>query len=121
MLDGAPFKTLTEFSAWQKGKVQEHLEQGGSYTAPHATLTVIHQHTETPLTEGPVTMTAAELRCGDTAFPMDEIYDLAMHGQRTVVFTAGKTYYELIVDEHINTLKFFLFYNACKQQIPEKV
>lgn len=120
MLEGAPFHTLKEFSDWQKGKVLEHFEKGGSYTVPHATLTLIQQHTETMVTEGPVTMTAESLCCGDTEFPMEEIYDLAMHGQRALVFTAGKTYYELIVAEHTNALKFFLFYNLCKQQIPEK-
>ncbi len=120
MLNGAPFQTLKAFSDWQKDKVLERFEQGGSYTVPHATLTIIHQHTETVAAEGAVTMNTEGLRCGDIHFPMEEIYDLAMHGQRALVFTAGKTYYELIVDEHANALKFFLFYNVCKAHAPEK-
>ena len=119
MLENTPFKTLTEYHRWQKGKLQEHFRQGGSLNAPHGTLSSIQQHAETAVTEGAVTMTAESLRCGDTEFPMAEIYDLAMHGQRVLVFTAGKTYYELTMDEHTNALKFFLFYNACKQQTPE--
>lgn len=119
MLENAPFKTLTEYHRWQKEKIQELFDQGGSLTVPHATVHTIQQHTETPVTDGVVTMTAESLRCGDTEFPMEEIYDMAMHGQRALVFTADKTYYELIVDEHANALKFFLFYNVCKSQTAE--
>lgn len=120
MLDGAPFQTLKEYSDWQKEQVLYHFEAGEAYTAS-GTLTTIRSHQETVVAEGAVTMTADMLRCGDMEFPMQEIYDLAMHGQRAIVFTAGKTYYELVIAEHVNALKFFLFYNACKRQATEKV
>ncbi len=120
MLENAPFKTLVEYHSWQKQKLREHMEQGGVLTAPHAVLNTVRQHVESVVTDGPVTMTPDALCCGDMTLPMEEIYDMAMHGQRALVFTAGKTYYELIVDEHTNTLKFFLLYQLCKERVPEK-
>ena len=121
MLEGAPFQTLTEYHTWQKEQAYKHFSSGEVYVAPHAILTTVSQHTETVVTEGPVAMTADFLRCGDMVFPMKEIYDLAMHGQRALVFTAGKAYYELIVAEKSNALKFFLYYNLCKNRAAEPV
>ena len=119
MLEGTPFETLSGFHTWQKEQVLRDLEAEIPYSAPQGTLLTVRQHEESAATEGPVTMTADFLRCGDMEFPMDEVYDLAMHGQRALVFTAGKTYYELIIAEKTNALKFFLRYNACKQRALE--
>ena len=35
---------------------------------------------------------------------------MAMHGQRAIVFTAGKQYYELMPSKEANALKFYLYY-----------
>ena len=114
MFEGTDFETPQAFSDWQKTRVEEDLANGVPYTAPEAALLTIDKHTETPLTRGPLSLTAEELRCGDFAVPMSEISSLAMFGQRNLVFTAGKTYYQL-TPANSNCLKFLLYYEACCQ------
>lgn len=120
-LTGTRFATLKDFHAWQKAQTARHARDGSAYTALHGTLSTVSGHVETPLAQGPVSMTAQTLRCGGTEFPMEEIHALAMHGQHAIVFTAGKTYYELIISPGSNTLKFFIYYNCVSQTTTEKV
>ena len=119
MLEDSPYSTVQEFHAWQKSEVAEHVERNMVYTAKNAVLSTVKDHDQKPVTSGPVSMDTQALRCGDMDFPMNTITDLAMHGQHAIVFTAGKVYYELIVDEGCNALKFFLYYNACKSRAAE--
>ena len=117
MLEEGPYATVQDFHAWQKNEVDEHVKRGVTYTAGNATLSTVKDHDQKPVTSGPVSMDTQALRCGDMEFPLNTITDLAMHGQRAIVFTAGKVYYEMIIDEGSNALKFFLYYNACKTRI----
>lgn len=121
LLEGISFPTLKEFHAWQKARTAEHIQDGTAYTAPCGTLSTVSAHTETPVTEGPVSMTADALCCGGARFPMEEIHALAMHGQHAIVFTAGKTYYELLIPKGSNALKFFVYYNSITANIADKV
>lgn len=123
LLEDAPYTTLTEFNGWQKEQVAHDAQRGACYTAAQATLSAVKGHREELLATGVVSMDSAALRCGEVEFAMDSITDLAMHGQRALVFTANKIYYELICAEGSNALKFFLYYRACKNRVeqPEKV
>lgn len=116
LLENAPFPTLREFALWQNRRLKEHVAAGVTYRAPSATLTAIRDHEETPVTEGPLTMTVEALTCGSVTFPMSAISDLAMRNQRPIVFTSGRDYYELIPSQGSNALKFMLYYQQCKQK-----
>ncbi len=121
MLEGAPFCTLKEFADWQRGHVYTYSSRGHAFTGTGGTLVTLHQHQETPVDSGPITMSTEYLCCGNTQFPINEIYDMAIHGHRALVFTAGKTYYELVVDEHVNALKFLWLYHCCKKSPAEAI
>ena len=56
------------------------------------------------------------LSCGDQEFALSDIADLAMHGQRALVFTADKQYYELLPAKGSNSFKFFLYYDQVKNK-----
>ena len=73
------------------------------------------------MAEGVLEMSDELLRCGDWQVPMSKITDLAMHGQRAIVFTAEKQYYELIPEQGSNALKYMLYYTQYKQQKNAKV
>jgi hypothetical protein len=60
-------------------------------------------------------MTRETFSCGDFQVPMAEITDLNIHGQKGIVFTANKQYYELRPAENCNALKFHLFYHTLKE------
>lgn len=117
MLEGAPFKTVKELSDWQKERICEDVANGVVYEAPMATLSTVKDHLEMPVTKGAMSISGDVLRCGEMEFALSDISDLAMHGQRAIVFTADKTYYELIPEQGTNALKFFLFYMECKNRL----
>lgn len=116
MLEGIPYSTVKELANWQQQQVALDLENGTPYTAGEATLTILRNHEETLAAQGSVTMTAEYLRCGDLQIPLADISDLNIHGQKAVVFTAKRTYYELRPAEGFNALKFHLFYHCWKEK-----
>ena len=61
-------------------------------------------------------MDSESLRCGGVEIPMASVTDLAMHGQRALVFTADKQYYELLPAKGSNSFKFFLYYDQVKNK-----
>ena len=115
MLEGTDFDTVQAFSDWQNQQVAADVEAGTAYTAAFASLSVIDKHQETYLTEGPLSLSRDGLTCGDFSLPFESISDLAMFGQKNLVFTANKTYYQLTPAEGANCLKFLLYYEACKR------
>lgn len=114
-LEGGRFETLKDFSDWQKSEVKKDLSEGEEYISASSTLSTIKNHKENYMYSGKTTMTPRELIVGSETFPMSEISDLAMCGNRKIVFTHGKTYYEMIPDS--NALKFMLYYNANAERI----
>ena len=121
MLEDAPYPTVHAFSCWQNECLETDVLNGAVYEAHHAKLSTIDDSEEKLVTEGAVQMTDEVFRCGEWEVPMDKISDLAMHGQRAVVFTVGKTYYELVPEKGSNALKFHLYYQKCKQRKQTKV
>lgn len=110
LLENAPFETVQEFSRWQHKRAEADAAEGKAYTALHGVLRRLEEHREISVTEGAVSMDGTCLRCGEVEIPLDSITDLAMHGQRAIVFTADKQYYELLPAEGSNAYKFFLYY-----------
>ena len=119
MLSGVPFETLKRFHLWQKGEAERAALEGKAYTDPHGTLITVASSTATPVAEGPVTMTAEAITCGEFSVPVSEISNLDIHGKNVLVFTAGKNYYELKPTG--NGLKFMLLYEAAVKAAQEPV
>ena len=115
MLEETRFETVYEFSQWQCGQTEADVDANVAYTAPHAVLNRLEDHCEIPVTEGTMTMDRDRLVCGEMEIPMQAITDLAMHGQRALVFTANKQYYELLPSEGSNVFKFFRYYTVYKK------
>lgn len=115
MLLDAPYPTVYAFSKWQEGKLAEDVRCGAVYEAAKARLCTLTDGEEVFVAEGAVQMSNDMLRCGNWEVPMSQITDLAMHGQRAIVFTAGKQYYEMIPEKGSNALKFMLYYVENKQ------
>ena len=112
MLHGLPHKTVQELADWQRKKTLRHAEQGQSYSVPTARLNIITKQCEELLAQGEAVMDGNSLRCGDAEIPLEDITEMAMHGRHALVFSAGKTYYELLPGEGCNTLKFLWLYES---------
>ncbi len=116
MLDNLEFRTVKELSDWQNHIVEKDVAEGKLYEIADVTLVSVANHIEIPITRGRATMNTEELRCGDYAFRLDDITEFAMHGQKAIVFTANKKYYEMIPTGQENSLKFFLYYMQTRKE-----
>ena len=105
---------------WQKEKICEDIRNNKQYHAKAGRLIAINNHEEAFVDKGEVYISVESLKCGQTEFTMGEIVDLAMHGQRAIVFTVGKKYYELVPEKGDNALKFFLYYEEYKNNVKRK-
>lgn len=110
MLHGLPFSTLKEFHAWQQEQAAQRAAAGLPYTSQEGRLITVANSTAVPVAAGPVTLSPQALSCGDTVIPLTHISTLDIHSKNALVFTAGKTYYELVPSG--SALKFMLLYNA---------
>lgn len=113
-LHGTRWDNIRDLAAWQKQQLQTLLDQGRGCAARQARLRTLQAHVATDVAQGSVCMLPDGLTCAGEHFPMEQIRDLAMHGQRTLVFTAGGLYYELVVEQPDNALKFYLYYQLCR-------
>ena len=116
MLHGGEFNTLKEVSDWQKEQVAKDVKENIPYTAKEAVLSTVREHQEETVTTGELVLSKDGLVCGDFSVPLTDISELAMHGQRAIVFTAGKQYFELIPEKKSNAYKFFLYYLEWEKQ-----
>ena len=121
MLENSKFKTVKELSDWQKSVIEKDAEAGREYFTENVSVRTVKNHVETQLSTGRLSMTKDNLVCGSVIIPVEEISDLAMHGQNALVFSSGKDYYEAITPENTNALKFMLYYKALIQKTTEAV
>lgn len=120
MLHGLDYQTLTEAARWQRQQLQQLVAEQGTLSADKVTVRTVENHVETELPGGRLTMDRENLCWGETKLPMERISEMAMHGRHALVFTVGKVYYEILVPEESNTLKFLHFYEECKKIPAEK-
>lgn len=120
MLEGGKFSTVKDFYNWQLSVVERDVAEKVSYSAPKGLLSAVSNHNEEFITQGPILFSEDGLKCGEMIFPINEISDLAMHGQSALVFTFGKKYYEIIVEKNVNALKFLLYFKSLKRYIKEE-
>ena len=115
-LAGVDYATVKELSDWQKQKIAEDVAEGKCYEITEATLVTIEKNKETLVSKGRVTIDKEELICGDMRFALEHITEFAMHGKWAIVFTAGKTYYELIPTGVENAWKMYQYYTEYKKE-----
>jgi len=110
MLHGGKFTTVKEFSDWQKEQIHTDVLRDVVYSSKDGILSTVKDHIEEPVTTGGVSISLQGFKCGEACFELSHISEMAMHGQRALVFTADKKYYELIPSREANALKFYLYY-----------
>lgn len=120
MLHGGEFTTVKDFTDWQKQQITKDVQENVAYTAKEATLCTIKDHNEEFVTKGELILSQEGLACGDFAVTLSDISEIATHGQRAIVFTANKQYYELIPSKEANALKFFLYCVEWEKQQSQK-
>lgn len=111
LLENAPFQTVRNFALWQRQKTMEDARSGAVYRGS-ASLAKIEKHVSIPLSEGELSLSARELRCGELVIPTASITQMAMHGTQALVFSADGVYYELLPKSPDNIIRFLWLYEA---------
>lgn len=112
LLEGIEQTTVKELFAWQKQQVLQDAADNIPYYSASGTLHRISEHTQTELAHDRVIMDRDSLTCGSIMIKLSDMTDMAMHGRHALVFSVGDTYYELLLNNTANALKFHLLYQA---------
>lgn len=107
MLEGGTFHTVLEYDRWQDRQVAVDAENGTEYSGENAVLTQLGTDSPTVIAQGRLTVGPNGMTIGDRSFAVDEISDIAMHGKRAIVFTAGDLYCELKPAREENYIRFY--------------
>ncbi len=114
MLSGTRFKTVSELYDWQMEYVKNSAKNGEAYTARSATLLSVDDDVS-EIAHGEATFDEDGFTMGDFHVDMSAISDMAFHGRRKVVFSSGKSYYELVPDDGVNVIRFVWLYRELKR------
>jgi len=117
MLQGAPFQTVKELAVWQREAVKTAVQERAVYTAPHGTMIQVVNHQERVVAEGKISLSPEMFVCGDVEISLEDILGMSRHGKRALVFSTVDAYYEVLVSEGANALKFLLLYYGYSQRV----
>ena len=115
MLNGTRFKTLKEFYEWLEKSALEDIEKGVEYSLDNVDLFKVDEHNSSHLLNGNFKISPTAITSGEKEFPLADISDLAMHGQKAIVFTCSRDYYEAVIPDNSCALKFLMYFNMCKK------
>ena len=93
-----PFANPGEWDRWQreKAKTLSPDENGLLFSDEGMRLReILPKHRTKRLGEGTLSLTEAELRIAGEAFPLAEIGEMSVYGNKTLVFTCRERYYEI--------------------------
>ncbi len=102
--------SVTECADIQRDQVAKDVENGVVYHALSATMYTVADHAEQVVDRGELVIDAEVIRCGATEIKLSDISDFAMHGKYALVFSAGKSYYEIVPDTKENMLRFWWYF-----------
>lgn len=119
-LHGAPYSTITEWDAWQQGKLSELAEKLGdepAFADSGASLSIIqdnHRSERVPEGEGTIAMYRDGIVCGRLRFPIEEISDMALYGRGNIAFTSQGKHYTISAGRSFCGRKYLELYNQLK-------
>jgi 1-acyl-sn-glycerol-3-phosphate acyltransferase len=113
-LEGAPYDTVKDFAAWQKTVVEDDINNGRIYEEDDVKIFAIVNHESELLSQGKLTISQSEIRCGDIVIPTDSIPEMAMHGKQALVFSTKDNYYEISPQNDTNMIRFYWYFNTVK-------
>ncbi|MBR5515722.1 MAG: 1-acyl-sn-glycerol-3-phosphate acyltransferase [Clostridia bacterium] len=116
MLDDCKYKTLTEYSEWQRSVLADFIEGNRSMSCDGVKAQTITKESSELICEGKVTFTPVSVCIGGEELFFEKFTDLAIHGKHALVFECEKKYYELIFPEGVSTFKFLIYYKTAIKQ-----
>ncbi len=115
----APYKTVTEWDAWQAERLKEIAKEDGSgpvFTDANVRLVrVLPDHKEEPVAQGILTMYRDRIECGGTTLFIADISAMAVYGRANVTFTHREGHYELLGAPPFCGRKYFQLFGFLKE------
>ncbi len=113
-INGSKYKNIKEIFLFLRDKALSDATSNITYTSNYAQIITVKNHIESVVSTGKLTLSKDHLRCGDFCLCLDDIADMSMHGKHAIVLSTKDTYYEILVSDDSNTLKFYMLYQAYK-------
>lgn len=119
-LTGAPYATITEWDAWQHGKlvqIASNLGKEAAFGDADVKLVCVHAgHKSEVVYAGAIAMYRGRIVCGDMVFAIDDISDMALYGHANITFTCGSGHYEIVSGAPFCGRKYLELYNQLKER-----
>lgn len=117
----APYDNVLDWDRFQREKLAELVNSGAEgelFSDDDYVLTSIGtRHRAKVEAKGSLSMSLAELRCGDMAFSLDEVTDMNILLRNILMFTANGVHYELRTVKTNCSRKYFELYRAINKLI----
>lgn len=116
-LNGGPYRTVTEWDAWQNQqltRIATDLRDEPAFSDGNVTLNLIqanHRGERVDSGSGTLAMYRDKLVCGTLNFALDEISDMALYGRGNIAFTSGGKHYALVGGRSFCGRKYLELYN----------
>ncbi len=118
--DRVPFRTITEWDAWQSGEMERMIHSAGDeilFSDKGQSLRRIGQeHKAEELCVDELSMSRKELRIGSYVFPLEEITTFTMYGRQNLIFTVGGENYEIKSDHFRSARKYLRAYELLMEK-----
>ncbi|HOF95239.1 MAG TPA: lysophospholipid acyltransferase family protein [Clostridia bacterium] len=117
---GIQFSTITQWDVWQTQELLNSAQAAGEEPivsdVEQSLFRVDPGVSSTLITKDALYMFKDRLTCGEYSFPLGEITDMAIYGQRTLVFSTDKgIHYEIKSDYPRSAIKYLLLFRHLKQ------
>lgn len=117
-LHGSPYRTVTEWDAWQHDKlalIASELGESPAFTDQKARLLRVRSdHTSELLQEGSLSMYRDRIELGDRVFLIRDIGDMAIYGKANIAFYVNPEHFEIKADSPFCGRKYLDLYNILK-------
>jgi 1-acyl-sn-glycerol-3-phosphate acyltransferase len=114
-----PYRTVTEWDAWQIGRLDEIVKEKNSapvFTDANVRLVrVLPDHKDEQIAQGILTMYREYIECGGTKLYISDISAMAVYGRANVTFTHREGHYEILGAPPFCGRKYFQLFELLKK------
>lgn len=116
-LEGSSHETIHSYVEWEKKQLASSIIPKQQLVSTIGRLITVEGHEEHAVADGKVRLSKSGLYVDDWFVDLHDIQEMSMFGNKSMVFTANKEYYELTILDQSSALKFQMFWDGCKDEL----
>lgn len=113
-IDNSEYKTTKELFSFIRDAVIEDASNNAVYSADSAQMITVKNHIESEVASGKLALSRESLICENSVIKLDDIDDMSMHGRYALVLSTKDAYYEILVNNNVSALKFYMLFQVYK-------